>query len=670
LSGLRLAEIQRRFEKAGVIIIDEKSMIGQEVFWMISERLKEARPEHHNEPFGALSVVLLGDWRQLPPVCDSPLFSSATTNPRGYNLYQLFNEVIIFDEQMRQQGKQQALFRKELKSLGDGTFSQQSWYRWRLRSLHLLPPSEQEEFRKNATLACALKKDMVHHNVTKVKSNNEPIAPIFAVSCPKEARKESSERSSGLVSKIILSRKTTIRLTFNAWTKAGLTNGAKGTVFAIIYAEGVKPPSLPEAIIVIFPDYTGPSYLPGIPNAVPIVPVKRDWFCNRVHCYRVQLPVILGYAITIHKLQGSTCDKLILNPGPKEFASGLLLVGASRTKTFEGLAFYPFPNFARFKQVNNSKALKKRVIEEKRMEKLQIVTLEKYKNISTETADETIENPPLASLNDAKTALPLRNVTQPLPAIHKGLTWGTGQVTNSCSVDNFFTFMSIFADDVIQFIGTTETENHLSEIVHHIQQGREEKGKEIWCKYLIAKQGAQGLLNRGQYNLWASERESIFRYLLDIHQINCKRVCYKCKLEEEYSLKAYSPRRSITVQDYLENLIQHLEGGTCRTCQSYTASPTSAKFTRLHPWLFVVDVEGINDMDAIKNYPKETTILKHSFKLAYISLYKNAHYTALFWLQDGWNYYDGMENLGILRNVQNPSQEFFQHIPINIVYVR
>ena len=93
------------------------------------------------------------------------------------------------------------------------------------------------------------------------------------------------------------------------------------------------------------------------------------------------LPIILGYALSIHKLQGTTCDKVILNPGEKEFASGLLLVGASRTKTYQGLAFNPFPNFERFEQVRKSKSMKQRLKEEERLAKLENVTLVKYQNI-------------------------------------------------------------------------------------------------------------------------------------------------------------------------------------------------------------------------------------------------------------------------------------------------
>jgi ATP-dependent exoDNAse (exonuclease V) alpha subunit len=278
----------------------------------------------------------------------------------------------------RQSGSDQELFRRELQSLGDGEFSKESWLRWRSRALELLPLKEQQDFFKTGILACALKKDMVKHNIMKVKDNHQPIAPITAVSTPKGACHESSERASGLISKIIISRNTVFRLTSNLWTKAGLTNGAVGRIHAIIYSENQQPPSLPAGIIATFDDYKGPPFLPNLEKSVPIVPVRRDWHANKIHCTRTMLPIILGYALSIHKLQGSTCERVILNPGKKEFANGLLLVGATRTKRFENLAFAPFPNYSRFLQVNKSKAIKKRKQEEERMQLQQLHTIQKY----------------------------------------------------------------------------------------------------------------------------------------------------------------------------------------------------------------------------------------------------------------------------------------------------
>jgi hypothetical protein len=79
---------------------------------------------------------------------------------------------------------------------------------------------------------------MVMHNIMKVKANEEPIAPVFAESIPRQAKAESSKRASGLISKIIIIRKTVFQLISNLWTAAGLTNGSVGTIHSIIYAKG------------------------------------------------------------------------------------------------------------------------------------------------------------------------------------------------------------------------------------------------------------------------------------------------------------------------------------------------------------------------------------------------------------------------------------------------
>ncbi|KAL8570077.1 hypothetical protein ACOMHN_036354 [Nucella lapillus] len=211
---------------------------------------------------------------------------------------------------------------------------------------------------------------MVRHNIEKVKANNQPIALIKAESKPKgEANKTSAERDSGLTSVIALLKDTVFRLSCNLWTEAGLTNGAVGNVYDIVYAPNTKPPELPVAVIGIFDDYCGPSFLPDVPKSVPICPVQRTSISNKIHCSRTMLPIILGYALSIHKLQGSTLDKVILNAGLKEFALGLLFVGASRVKRFEDLTFEPFPNFERFPQIAKYTSLKERLQEEERLKK-------------------------------------------------------------------------------------------------------------------------------------------------------------------------------------------------------------------------------------------------------------------------------------------------------------
>ena len=125
-------------------------------------------------------MVLLGDFKQLPPVCDSPLFKANAVNPSGYNLYHLFDKAITFTELVRQQGADQADFRAQLTRLGEGVFTEEDWRSWRGRYLNMLSATEKAIFLDNAILACARKKDMIKHNIAKVKANRQPIAPIVA----------------------------------------------------------------------------------------------------------------------------------------------------------------------------------------------------------------------------------------------------------------------------------------------------------------------------------------------------------------------------------------------------------------------------------------------------------------------------------------------------------
>ncbi|CAI6374518.1 unnamed protein product [Macrosiphum euphorbiae] len=52
---------------------------------------------------------------------------------------------------------------------------------------------------------------------------------------------------------------------------------------------------------------------------------------------RRMLPVILSWALTAHKLQGSTVDHAVVYLGPRLFAKGQAYVTLSRVKSLQGL---------------------------------------------------------------------------------------------------------------------------------------------------------------------------------------------------------------------------------------------------------------------------------------------------------------------------------------------
>ena len=57
---------------------------------------------------------------------------------------------------------------------------------------------------------------------------------------------------------------------------------------------------------------------------------------------RTQLPIILCWAATLHKVQGLSLDAAVLNLGDKVFEPGMAYVALSRVRTLDGVALSSF----------------------------------------------------------------------------------------------------------------------------------------------------------------------------------------------------------------------------------------------------------------------------------------------------------------------------------------
>ena len=118
LKGIPLQQLQSNLENVQYLIIDEYSFVGQSLFGWIDSRCRQAT-ERTDMTFGSISVILVGDIAQLPPVGDKPLYHSMPKTEKqiqGFLLYHEFKKVVKLTVNQRVQGNniEQSNFREML----------------------------------------------------------------------------------------------------------------------------------------------------------------------------------------------------------------------------------------------------------------------------------------------------------------------------------------------------------------------------------------------------------------------------------------------------------------------------------------------------------------------------------------------------------------------------
>ena len=300
---------------------------------------------------------------------DLPLYtthSRSELSDQGMTAYQNFNKAIVLEQVMRQAGHdpEQVKFCNILLRLRDANVTVADWK-------HLMEQTptnlhDTSEF-ANALHLHPTVEAVVEHNVSKLRTNGQPIATIKAIHTGPNAAKAPADDAGGLEAVIFLAQSARIMLTSNLWVDVGLVNGSMGTIQAICYRTG-GPPDLPIAVMVQFDSYTGPTLHDG---TVPITPLRRTWSASGAQCSRLQLSLKLAWAVTIHKSQGLTLNKVVIDVGKREFSSGLTFVACSRVRKLQDLLFCPPFDFQRLANLANSQRLQDRQQEDQRLRSLQ-----------------------------------------------------------------------------------------------------------------------------------------------------------------------------------------------------------------------------------------------------------------------------------------------------------
>ncbi|KAI0367564.1 hypothetical protein BV20DRAFT_549063 [Pilatotrama ljubarskyi] len=204
-------------------------MLGQHLFAKTDARMRQLKPR--DVPFGGFHVAIIGDFGQLPPVGDRPLYSpppppengseSAQLSRSGATLYALFKESFCLQVIHRQEGADQANFRTLLTHARNGGLTVDDWTLLSTRQSSALSPAEISLF--DDSICLFTKTDAVDEaNRRHLLSLNNPCARILAKhDGGPEAAKASAEDAAGLEASVLLAQGAKVMITRNLWQKHG-----------------------------------------------------------------------------------------------------------------------------------------------------------------------------------------------------------------------------------------------------------------------------------------------------------------------------------------------------------------------------------------------------------------------------------------------------------------
>ena len=309
--------IAKRVRRANVLIIDEVSMLAPKTLSMIDAICREIKQS--SEPFGAIQIVLVGDFFQLPPVVkpavenDSQVMFSEEPSARfAYDspAWGRSNSVVCYlTEQHRQDDGE---FLTLLSAIRHNAFGNDHLCSIESRKIehHAAPNGAPKLYSHNADV------DRVNDQIL-AKLSGEP--QLFAMSSQgPDALAAALKKGCLSPETLCLKAGAAVMFTKNN-PKEGFVNGTLGTVEAFDKHNGYPVIKTRSA------------------RRIEVEPM--DWAMEENGAIRAritQLPLRLAWAITVHKSQGMSLDEAVVDLSAVfEFGQGY--VALSRVKRLSGL---------------------------------------------------------------------------------------------------------------------------------------------------------------------------------------------------------------------------------------------------------------------------------------------------------------------------------------------
>jgi len=314
----------KRFENTQVLIIDEISILSSKTLDCVDKVLKNFK---RNElPFGGLQVVFSGDFFQLPPIekkrvqDENVIYydeEDVSTTPFAFKAKSWKDadlKMCYLSEQFRQNDDQLVEILSEIRK---GAFSEKNKKLLQSR----IVDSQDETITKLYTHNL----NVDNFNIKKLQALDSESKTYELKSKGKDVLVEALKRGSLVTEKIEIRKGALVMFVKNN-PLVGYVNGTVGEV--IDFEDGFPVVKTKE----------GKRFV-----ATPQTWSIEDG--SKIIAEMTQVPLKLAWAVTIHKSQGMTLDKAVIDLS-KSFVEGQGYVALSRVKSLDGLYLLGFNHTA------------------------------------------------------------------------------------------------------------------------------------------------------------------------------------------------------------------------------------------------------------------------------------------------------------------------------------
>jgi ATP-dependent DNA helicase PIF1 len=349
ISVLRNRNVKNLWKKTKILVIDEVSMLSQKIFEILNE-IGKCIKNRMDLPFGGMQVIFTGDFYQLPPVgnMEEPETSAfCFESPEWLSVFPLKNHVelkTIFRQN-------DPIYVKILSEIRVGELSEESKetlkkYVKREKTSEeiennfvatkLFPLRKRTEYVNNEMFS-KINEDVYefHYHINRSNTTfihtNELIDSDVINHYNKLPEKEIEKIADSYISNIpcgkivSLKKGAAVMCVINLDMDIGISNGSQGVIIDFIEKEEDATPIV--------------KFYNGIVRPIPYY----YWQIEDTPTISIgQIPLILSWAMTIHKMQGATISRAEIDIGNSVFEYGQIYVALSRLKSLDGLFILSF----------------------------------------------------------------------------------------------------------------------------------------------------------------------------------------------------------------------------------------------------------------------------------------------------------------------------------------